>query len=239
MAVRDELRALAKLALMDDSARDLDKELKRIPQHVEELRGSVQTLEALLAQERSQLSEAEALKVERATELKTRVEGLQRARRNAAQATNMKESQAGEREVEVNRRAIKEREEDLKRIGETIEAKTASLAERENDFQEAQQMLQAEEDTSKTKIEELGAEREKLLAGREQLVDVISQTLIRRYERLRGPLITAVSIISDVTCPACRIAVPAQLFIEIQRSEEIHQCPNCRRIFIHKELAAD
>ena len=196
MAVRDELKALAKLAQMDHSARDLDEELKRIPAHLEELRGSVQTLEALLAQERSQLTEAETLKVDRAAELKARVEGLQRARRNAAQATNMKESQAGEREVEVNRRAIKEREEDLKRIGEAIEAKTASLAEREKDFQEAQQMLHAEEETSKTKVDELEAERNKLLAGRDEIVGVIRQypvsefgqsSLVKTVRALPGP----------------------------------------------------
>ncbi|MBW2378843.1 MAG: hypothetical protein JRG70_04705, partial [Deltaproteobacteria bacterium] len=55
---------------MDDSARDIDAELKQIPQSLEELRENVQTLETMLAQERQQLEEAEQLKVQQSTELK-------------------------------------------------------------------------------------------------------------------------------------------------------------------------
>ena len=45
--MREELVALAKLAEMDDSARDIDAELKQIPEQLEELRNSVQMLENL------------------------------------------------------------------------------------------------------------------------------------------------------------------------------------------------
>ena len=62
--MREELVALAKLAEMDDSARDIEAELKQIPQHLEELRASVQTLESMLAQEREQLTAARTLKTE-------------------------------------------------------------------------------------------------------------------------------------------------------------------------------
>ena len=237
MAVRDELIALARLARMDDSARDLDSELKQIPERLEELRSSVQMLESLLAQERSQLDEAEQLKGARATELKDRVEGLQRARRKAAQATNMKESQAGEREIEANRRAIKDCEDDLRRIGEAIEAKTASLAEREKDFDEAKQLLQSEDDKAKARVAELEAERGELLGGRDEIVATLPQVVIRRYDRLKGPLITAVAIIGDGTCPACRISLPPQLYNDIRRGEDFHQCPQCRRMIIYKEIA--
>ena len=135
---------------MDDSARDIDAELKQIPQSLEELRDSVQTLETMLAQEREQLAEAEQLKVQQSTELKERNEGLQRARKKVAQASSIREADAAEREVEANRRSIKEREDELGRIGQAIEAKTASLAEREKDFEEAKGVLQSKEESSKS-----------------------------------------------------------------------------------------
>ena len=95
--MREELVALAKLAEMDDSARDIDAELKQIPEQLEELRNSVQMLENLLAQERDQLAQAQALKQQQSTELKERAEGLQRARKKVAQAQNIREANAGER----------------------------------------------------------------------------------------------------------------------------------------------
>ncbi len=166
--MREELVALAKLAEMDDSARDIDAELKQIPQRLEEMRNSVQTLETMLAQERQQLSEAEQLKVKQTGELKERSEGLQRARKKVAQATSIREADAGEREVEANRRAIKEREDELGRIAQAIEAKTASLAEREKDFEETKSSLQADEESSKARVAELEEQRAKLLDGRDR-----------------------------------------------------------------------
>lgn len=234
--MREELVALAKLAEMDDSARDIDAELKRIPERLEELRSGVQMLESLLAQERQQLAEAEQLKARQASELKERGEGLQRARKKVAQASSIREADAAEREVEANRRAIKEREEELGRIGEAIEAKTASLAEREKDFEEARGVLKSEEESSGARIAELQEERRKLLTGRDELAAKISSQVIKRYERLRKGISNAVVIIHDGSCTACRMALPPQLTIELQRADELHQCPHCRRILIHKTV---
>jgi len=237
--LREELVALAKLAEMDDSARDIDAELERIPKRLQELRTGVQMLESLLAQERRQLAEAEQLKAQQSSELKERGEGLQRARKKVAQASSIREADAAEREVEANRRAIKEREEELGRIADAIEAKTASLAEREKDFEEARGVLASEEESSAARVAELEQERGKLLNGRDELAAKISTQVIKRYERLRKGLPNAVVIINDSTCTACRMALPPQLTIELQRADELHQCPHCRRIIIHKTVIED
>jgi hypothetical protein len=237
--LREELVALAKLAEMDDSARDIDAELKQIPQSLEELRDSVQMLETMLAQERQQLAEAEQLKVQQGTELKERNEGLQRARKKSAQASSIREADAAEREVEANRRSIKEREEELGRIGQTIEAKTASLAEREKDFEEAKGVLQAKEESSKSRIVELEEQRGKMLNGREELAAKVPKSIVKRYERLKTGITNVVLIIKDGTCTGCRMALPPQLTIELQRGDELHQCPHCRRIIIHKNVIED
>ena len=237
--MREELLALAKLAEMDDSARDIDAELKKIPQSLEELRDSVQTLETMLAQERQQLAEAEQLKVQQGTELKERNEGLQRARKKVAQASSIREADAGEREVEANRRSIKEREDELGRIGQTIEAKTASLAEREKDFEEAKGVLQAKEESSKARVAELEEQRGQMLSGRDDLAAKVPKSIIKRYERLKTGMTNVVIIINDGNCSGCRMALPPQLTIELQRANELHQCPHCRRIIIHKSVTAD
>ncbi len=237
--MREELVALAKLAEMDDSARDIEAELKQIPQSLAELRDNVQTLETMLAQERQQLEEAEQLKVQQGGELKERNEGLQRARKKIAQATNIREADAGEREIDANRRAIKEREDELGRIGQAIEAKTASLAEREKDFEEAKGVLGSKEEASETRIAELEEQRGELLNGRDILAAKVPQPIIKRYERLKTGIANVVIIIRDGTCMGCRMALPPQLTIELQRAQELHQCPHCRRIIIHKNVVED
>ena len=98
-------------------------------------------------------------------------------------------------------------------------------------------MLQSEDDKAKARVAELEAERGELLGGRDEIVATLPQVVIRRYDRLKGPLITAVAIIGDGTCPACRISLPPQLYNDIRRGEDFHQCPQCRRMIIYKEIA--
>ena len=234
--MREELLALAKLAEMDDSARDIDAELKHIPQSLEELRENVQTLETMLSQEREQLAEAEQLKVQQSTELKERNEGLQRARKKAAQASSIREADAAEREIEANRRSMKEREDELGRIGQAIEAKTASLAEREKDFEEAKGVLQSKEESSKSRIAELEEKRAKMLNGRDDIAAKVPKLVVKRYERLKTGITNAVIVIKDGSCSGCRMALPPQLNIDLQRGNELHQCPHCRRIIIHQTV---
>lgn len=237
--MREQLVALAKLAEMDNSAREIESELQRIPTQLEELRASVRTLETMLAQERAQLDNAIALKAEQSVELKERGEGLQRARKKVAQASNIREAEAAEREVEANRRAIREREEELGRISEAIDAKSASLAERERDFEEAKGVLRSQEESSKARTGELEGQRDEMLDGREELAAQVPKSILKRYERLRKGIPNAVIVIADGNCAACRMALPPQLTIELQRANELHQCPHCRRILIHKTVIED
>ena len=75
-----------------------------------------------------------------------------------------------------------------------------------------------------------------MLDGRDDLVARLPKTIVKRYERLRTGIPNAVIIIKDGTCTACRMALPPQLTIELQRANELHQCPHCRRIIIHKSI---
>ena len=86
---------------------------------------------------------------------------------------------------------------------------------------------------------ELEEQRGKLLEGRDDLVAKVSKPIVKRYERLRASLSNAVIIIGDGTCSACRMALPPQLTIELHRANELHQCPHCRRIIIHKTVIED
>lgn len=233
--MREELVALAKLAAMDASARHVEEELRELPARIESMRADVQVLESLLAQERAQLGEAEALRGAQADDLEARRASLANARKKVAQAHNLREANAAEREVEVNRQAIRDRESELERIGEAVEAKRASLAAREAQFEEARGMFEQEERRSSSRIEELAKERDALLEGRDKLVSDLPTKLFKRYERLRQRIPDVVAVLDSETCTGCRMALPPQRFVDAQKGE-IVDCPQCRRIVVYKGL---
>lgn len=231
--MQDELRALAKLAEIDNSAREYDDELKELPAHLNSLRKDLETLEALLDAERSQLEEAKALRDRRTEELKERSEALSRARSRTGQATNVRDLGALERDVEAARRNLKEHEDELKLLEETIAQKEAVLAERSAQLDEARAAFKAEEESGEARIRELTQLRESVAGGRDELVRKISVPLYRRYERLRDRLRTGVTFVDSDNCAACHRAFPTQQLVTLQRGDEVVECQFCHRIAIH------
>jgi len=232
--LRDELVALAKLAEMDLAAWEFDSELKELPERIDGMRDDAQVLENLLAGERQQLEAAEALLSERRSELELRKSALTKARAKGAQSRNFKQVDAAEREVEATRRAIKEREDEIASLELTIEGKTESLAERERQLGEAKEMLATEQAAAEVRLAELRKQRDKVLAGRDEVKDRISVRTMKRYERQRSIKGKGVVVIEDGTCCNCRMSLPAQLYIEVQKGEESIDCPQCRILLLYR-----
>jgi hypothetical protein len=233
--VRDKLRALAKVAEIDEASSSYDQELKTIPAKLAAMREDVATLEKLLEHERAQLDEAKALLAERTQELSERREAVTRAKSKGSRAQTMKEADMAEREVESNRRAAAEREKEISQIQDTIEAKATTLAERESQFEEARQILETEEKEGKARLEVVKVERDKVLVGRGKYVELVPPRIIKRYERLRErSKHKAVTILTSEMCSSCRLLLPAQFYIELLRFDDIRDCPQCRAFLVHE-----
>jgi len=59
----------------------------------------------------------------------------------------------------------------------------------------------------------------------------INQDLLKRYETIKGRRngVAVVSVWKEV-CAGCHMNIPPQMYIELQKSEELLSCPNCNRI---------
>jgi predicted nucleic acid-binding Zn-ribbon protein len=237
--MRDELRALAKLGEIDLSAADLDKELKAIPAKLEEQRANLNHLEQLLAMERNQLGDAERLKSAQALEASQRSEMLARAKAKGAKARNAREAEAAEREVDAVRRTMREREEEAGKLHDAIAKVEASLSQHETEFEGFRTLFSAEETAAKARLAELEVERAKALEGRDQVVAKLPPVVVKRYERVREKRGAGVAEVIDGTCQGCRLHVPPQQFIQIQRCEGVEQCPHCLRLLYFKPSIED
>lgn len=233
------MRAFARLAMMDGEASGYERELRDLPMRVEALRKDVQLLEVMLQSERTTMEEAAKIKEERLLDLKVKAEALTRAKQKGGQARNLREVDAAEREVEANRRGIKEREEEIATIDATLEEKKKVLAEREAQFLEAKGILDQEEAETAARLKEVTAKRDVMIEGRDELLAAVPSRHRKRYERLRGASkYDAVSIIdADGSCKSCRFKLPPQLFIEVQRAEDFYNCPQCAAYLVHRDIA--
>ncbi len=237
--MRDQLRALLKLNDIDASTKDLDRELKELPQRIAELRQDAQTLETLLTRERAQLEQAEQTRRAQEVEVGQGNDMLSKARAKGAKARNAREAEAAEREIESVRKSIKEREDEFARLGEAIEKVRSSLAQHTKEFDELKSSLAEEETKAQARIAQLEAERSKALTGRDEIASKLPKNVLSQYDKVRDKRGSAIADASDGTCGGCRMQLPPQQFIQLQRGESFEQCQICRRILFHKPFVED
>jgi predicted nucleic acid-binding Zn-ribbon protein len=229
VSVREQLVALAKLGRIDASTQQLDRELKDLPREVEQLRGSVATLEGLLAKERSELELAQKLHEQQEQLIKDANDGVARAKAKSAKAKNAREAEAVERELEVTRRTIKEREAERDKLTGAIAQVRSSLVQHETEFSGLREMLAAKQTEAEARIAVLEAERNKMLSGRGELAAEVPRDILSRYDQIRGRRLTGVAEVREGICQGCRMAVRPMQHIVLQREEGVERCSHCQR----------
>ena len=232
--VKDNLRALVKLAEIDASARHIEEQLEGIPKELEERRKAVQELEALVGGQGAQMEAAEALLKEQEGDLKLRSDMLSRSRAKSAKARNMREAEAAERELEAIRRSIRDGEVEMERLEGVITRTREVLGEPLAELEAQKRALEEAEATSGARLEELRAERDKITVGREAYVAKVPKPVYRRYERIRPQIHPAVVEVKDCVCQGCRLQVSAQLYNQIIRCDDFYRCQACTRFLYHE-----
>lgn len=232
-----ELRALIRLAEIDDSARTLDDELKAIPARIDDMRADVQKLETLLANERNQLADAESVKKSQDSQVSESNDKISKAKSKGAKATNAKETDAAERELESVRRSLKDREDEQKKLGEAITRVRASLENHHKEFEEFRTLFLEEETAGKARIAELTTLRNAAVQGRDEVVALIPKDIARRYDKIRDKRGSGVSEVVAGNCTACRVQLLPQQHIVLIRGESVEQCHHCLRFLYVKEAA--
>lgn len=226
----EELAALVRISQIDSKALRVDTELREIPERMAELEEDVGRLEQLLEAELQEVREAEKLLAQQEAEMAAQTQALSRSKAKGARATNMREHNAVERELETIRRSLKEREEEREKLVAAIKLRKGSLEKYEKEFADLKRFAEAERAKSDARLTELNAQRATAVTGRDEWAQKVEPAVLRRYDLIRGRRggIGACTI-KGGSCSGCFVAISPQQGIRIQREESLEQCPNCQR----------
>jgi hypothetical protein len=236
--VLEQLAALAKIADIDSEALRSDLELKEIPERIAELESDVRRLGELLDAERNELKEADTLLGAQEDELQNQSQALARSKAKGARARNMRETDAVERELEVIRRSMKDREEERETLKAAIAKRRGSVEKHEKGLAELERFASEEKEKANTRLAELRAIRERVMAGRRELAAKLPPDVLRRYELIRDKRagIGAVPVKAGI-CTGCNTSLRPNQSIAVLRSETFEQCPRCQRLLFSPDAA--
>ncbi|HET8932887.1 MAG TPA: C4-type zinc ribbon domain-containing protein [Polyangiales bacterium] len=235
----EQLVALAKIADIDSEALRADTELRDIPQRMGSLQSDVKKLGELLAAEKQVLLDADKLLQAQEEEINNSSQALAKSKAKGARIRNTREADAVERELETIRRIMKEREGERDNLREAIGKRRSSVEKHEREFAELEKYVAEEQAKADARLAELTQARDRVLAGRSELVTKVPADVLRRYEMIRSKRQgMGMAAIKDSTCSGCFVVLAPQQVISIQRGDEFAQCPRCQRILYSPEVIA-
>jgi predicted nucleic acid-binding Zn-ribbon protein len=236
--VLEQLAALAKIADIDSEALRSDLELKEIPARIAELDGDVRRLGEMLEAERNELKEADSLLAAQEEELQNQSQALARSKAKGARARNMRETDAVERELDVIRRSMKDREEERETLKAAIEKRRGSAGKHEKELAELERFAAEEKQKAEARMGELRAILDRVMAGRRELAAKLPADVLRRYELIRDKRagVGAVPVKNGI-CTGCNTSLRPNQVIAVLRGETFEQCPRCQRLLFSPDAA--
>jgi uncharacterized protein len=236
--VLEQLAALAKIADIDSEALRSDLELKEIPERIAELDGDVRRLGEMLQAERNELKEADSLLAAQEEELQNQSQALARSKAKGARARNMRETDAVERELDVIRRSMKDREEERETLKAAIEKRRGSAGKHEKELAELERFAAEEKQKADARMGELRVILDRVMAGRRELAAKLPADVLRRYELIRDKRagIGAVPVKNGI-CTGCNTSLRPNQTIAVLRGETFEQCPRCQRLLFSPDAA--
>jgi len=233
----NKLRELQGICLLLD---ELETEKKTVVERLDQNRGFLQKLVDDLDGQKSELNEIRALQNQKQEDLKEIQEQHLKRKKRLAGVSSTKEYAAVEKEIEVLKKSVEQTEEELLHLAEVIENTQLNIDEKEEKVSQLKESMSQDESEATKLLKDVEKRLTELKAGEAAAREAVAKRVLYKYDfiRSRRPGLAIVAA-SDAHCEGCFMALPAQLYIEVQRGETLITCPSCQRILYFQEESAD
>lgn len=227
----ERIRKLVALQHVDDDIHAIEQELRKAPEEVEELVRRFAEQEEL----RNRILDKLQHLREQQKRIEQDIEGessrIKKSKSKLMQVENDREYQAVVREMDNMERQSRGREEDRMAIQEEITLQESNLRDIDETWGALKAELEVKRENLDARLTEARAKSADLEKLRDDTCGEVPEPVLKRYEfirrRLNHPVIVPVD---NGVCCGCHIAIPPQVFIELQRGKQILSCPNCQRL---------
>lgn len=227
----EQISQLVELQKVDDDIFAVRQEMERAPRELAELRQKFEASEAQRNRILDKLTHLQEQQKRIALEIDDDSARIKKSKNKLMQVEDARSYHAMLREMDSMEKNNRSREEEKVALLEELQIQNEALAELDRTHSALQAELEVREEGLQEKLAICNDRLFKLDKIREEASRLVPQPVFMRYEfirkRLEHPVIVPVR---EGVCSACHIAVPPQAFIELQRGQQIHSCPNCQRL---------
>jgi predicted nucleic acid-binding Zn-ribbon protein len=231
-----QLKALECLQEIDLKIDSLKKNRGGMPAQLKALEEGVLKLKMSVDAKKKAIEDIEKSQRQTQAAQELNRDRLTRANSKLEAVGNSQEFQAANKEIEQLKKSL---EEQTKKAVLDIEALNKAAAELSAQLEKQMGEKEAQGAILNTQGSRLDTDIGALTAERKQFVSQVEPRILSQYDRIRGAR-AGIGIVPAVggRCKGCNMMVPPQLFIEIQRANQLHQCPSCQRLLFVAQPSA-
>lgn len=226
-----ELSQLIDLQELDKEILEVTQRLHQLPEELENRALELQALETELGSQRQELEDLQRERRETEAEMADLEEGIKASRQRLLAIKKGLEYKAMIKEIAFKEDQRDQQETRVLELMEAIEAQNQLIAEQQEKLESRKESLHRRESEVSAQIEQLQKRASTLESQRQVLREDLPATLLKRYEfisqRKNGG---AIAEVREGVCQGCHLNILPQQFIDLQKGEEILQCPHCQRI---------
>jgi predicted nucleic acid-binding Zn-ribbon protein len=229
--LRNQLELLWELQKIDLDLKHIKEERERYPREIKKLDERMSIEKERLQTEKGKVDLLEKERREKERQLGSSQEKIKKAEGRMSEVKTNKEYQALLTEIETIKSASGREEEEILQLLEEIDELKKELSKREKEVAVLLEKIEGEKKMIQERMAQDEIAWKQQMERREVLSKQIESKLNKLYNTLKEKR-QGVGVVNvrHETCQGCFVHIPPQMFIEVQKNNEIIRCPNCNRI---------
>ncbi|PIE62978.1 MAG: nucleotide-binding protein [Desulfobacter postgatei] len=233
---KPDIATLVKLQEAETEIVRLNEVLNEIEKKKSKLASRLKQFAAALKENAEQLEKLEKNCLDSENEIKIVDARIVKSNETLRNVTTNREYQVLLREVDDNKKRKDALETELLQIMEDREKSQTIVDESKKEYQQLEEQIKAEQNQIE---EQTTKDRKRLgeyLESQKEIGASLDPKLLEQFKRIsRMNQGSAVAGVQDQVCLGCFMNIPPQLYIEVQRGNELIFCPQCSRILYYEK----
>ena len=235
--MKEQLLLLIELQECDSQLVKMESKKKQLPEKISKLEEDFNSLKKGMEQSREKYEALKAQHADNETKIKKLNEGIVKTRERLLEVKNNKEYQALLKEIEIAEASRSDLEtviisilDELEKLSVQVKKDQTALDEYRKKYEEERMILESD-------LNSMAADSVSWEQKRVDLKKKVPAELLARYEKIKSRNNgIGVSAVWKAVCNGCHMNIPPQLYNELQKSSELHSCPNCHRIMYFQSI---
>jgi len=238
--MQSDVELLLKLQVIDYDLGELERSKEYLPDMMNNLNNEIEESQRKVDETSAALDQAKVNQKNLEIEISAREAELQKYQQQMMTIKTNKEYDALVTEIDVVKKDISAKEQELMTTMEQIEALEKELPEAEAKAAQIKENNTKQLQILQDKIDSIGDKKSEKDNLRREIISQVPKPVLSVYERVRkGKGNTVVVSVKKRSCSACHKALTPKLVQEIRRGDGIHTCESCGRLLFWDDDISD